>query len=174
MSGNKNKVRAFAPATVANVACGFDVLGFAIHGPGDLVTAVRTTEPGIRIASISGDGGQLPLEVSRNTAGLAASALIKALKEPPGFGIALEIEKKMHIRICLSSSADRSVASDMAINELLGKPYDKSELFTFAVEGEMATSGEPLADNAAESLLGGLILVKHHATTDVFSLPVPD
>ena len=174
MSGNKNKVRAFAPATVANVACGFDVLGFAIHGPGDLVTAVRTAEPGIRIASISGDGGQLPLEVSRNTAGLAASALIRALKEPPGFGIALDIEKKMPLGSGLGSSAASSVAAVVAVNELLGKPFEKSELLPFAVEGEMATSGEPHADNAAASLLGGFILVRHHATTDVISLPVPE
>src|SRR5690625_7780046 len=123
MSGNKNKVRAFAPATVANVACGFDVLGFAIHGPGDLVTAVRTTEPGIRIASIRGDGGQLPLEVSRNTAGLAASALIKALKEPPGFGIALEIEKKMPLGSGLGSSEASSVHAGVSVNVQLSNTY---------------------------------------------------
>lgn len=78
MSDSNNSVRAFAPATVANVACGFDVLGFAIYGPGDIVTASRSEEPGIRITSITGDSGRLPLETSKNTAGLSACALLQA------------------------------------------------------------------------------------------------
>lgn len=174
MSDNREKVSAFAPATVANVACGFDVLGFAIYGPGDIVTAERTEEPGLRIASITGDAGQLPLEVKKNTAGLSVLAFLNALGEPPPFGIELRIEKKMPLGSGLGSSAASSVAAVVAVNKLLGSPCTKSELLPFAVEGETATSGEPHADNAAASLLGGFILVRQHSPADVISLPAPE
>lgn len=174
MSDKENSVRAFAPATVANVACGFDVLGFAIYGPGDIVTATRSEVPGLRITSITGDAGHLPLEISKNTAGLSAQALLNALTEVPPFGIELQIEKRMPLGSGLGSSAASSVAAVVAVNQLLGSPFSKIELLPFAVEGEMATSGEPHADNAAASLLGGFILVRQHSPADVLALPTPE
>ncbi|TVP99697.1 MAG: homoserine kinase [Balneolaceae bacterium] len=171
----KSPVTAFAPATVANVGCGFDVLGFAIHGPGDLVTASFSDKPGLRIASISGDGGRLPLEVENNTAGLAAKALIKAAGyDIHADGIELSIVKKMPLGSGLGSSAASSVAAVVAVNELLGTPFSKENLLPFAVEGEIAASGTPHADNVAAALIGGFILVKNHLPPDVISLYTPE
>lgn len=167
-------VTAFAPATVANVACGFDVLGFAIHGPGDTVTAAFSDTPGLRIVSIQGDNGRLPLEADRNTAGLAVKSLLQSyglLNDDQG--IDLSIVKKMPLGSGLGSSAASSVAAVVAVNRLLGNPFLKENLLPFAVEGETAASGTPHADNVAASLMGGFVLVKNHNPPDVISLHTP-
>ncbi|MDX1640285.1 MAG: homoserine kinase, partial [Balneolaceae bacterium] len=114
---NQKKIKAFAPATVANVACGFDVLGFAIHGLGDYITASFSEEPGIQITSITGDDGKLPKETEKNTAGLAAQSLLKKTGKENETGIVLEIEKKMPLGSGLGSSAASSAASVVAVNE---------------------------------------------------------
>lgn len=171
---NQKKVKAFAPATVANVACGFDVLGFAIHGPGDYVTATFSDEPGLRITSITGDDGKLPKEAEQNTAGLAVLALLKNAGKNDSVGIELQIEKKMPLGSGLGSSAASSVAAVVAVNELLGNPFTTNELLPFAVEGEMAASGTAHADNVAAALIGGFILVKNHQPPDVISLNTPE
>jgi len=171
---NSKKIKAFAPATVANVACGFDVLGFAIHGLGDYVTASYSEEPGLRITSISGEEGKLPKEVEKNTAGLAVLSMLKEMDEELEFGIDLEIEKKMPLGSGLGSSAASSAAAVFAVNELLGKPFLRSDLLPFAVEGELAASGTAHADNVAAALIGGFILVKTHQPPDVISLNTPD
>lgn len=173
-SENPKKVKAFAPATVANVACGFDVLGFAIHGLGDYVTATLSDEPGLRITSIIGDGGKLPLEAEKNTAGLSALSLLKNAGKLDEIGIDLQIEKKMPLGSGLGSSAASSAASVVAVNGLLGNPYSSHELLPFAVEGEMAASGTAHADNVAAALIGGFILVKTHHPPDVISLNTPE
>jgi homoserine kinase len=165
-------VTAFAPATVANVACGFDVLGFAIHGLGDSVRATFSSTPGVTIRSISGDGGMLPLDSRKNTAGLAVLSLLKKLGDDDT-GIDLSIEKKMPLGSGLGSSAASSVAAVYAVNHLLGEPFTAADLLPFAVEGEMAASGTPHADNAAAALYGGFILVKTHQPPDVLTLPTP-
>lgn len=170
---NKRSVSAFAPATVANVACGFDVLGFAIHGLGDLVRVSFTEEPGLRITGITGDGGALPTSVKSNTAGLAVSVMLDELGFDKSRGIGLMIEKQMPLGSGLGSSAASSVAAVVAVNELLGKPYSKQNLLPFAVAGEMAASGEAHADNVAASLIGGFILVKNHRPPDIIALPTP-
>jgi homoserine kinase len=174
MNKVQKRVTAFAPATVANVACGFDVLGFAIHGLGDRVTASFSQNPGLTIESITGDEGRLPLSVKENTAGLAVLSLLNDLESKPEQGIALSIEKQMPLGSGLGSSAASSVAAVVAVNELLGNPFSKKNLLPFAVAGEMAASGEAHADNAAASLLGGFILVKSHRPPDVIDLPTPD
>ncbi|TVR17847.1 MAG: homoserine kinase [Balneolaceae bacterium] len=166
-------VRVFAPATVANVACGFDVLGFAIHGLGDYVTARFVDQGGLGIESITGDGGRLPKETSKNTAGLAALALLKKAGKESGANIQLSIEKNMPLGSGLGSSAASSAAAVVAVNELIGKPFSVQELLPFAVEGEMAASGSAHADNVAAALFGGFILVKTHNPPDVISLPTP-
>jgi homoserine kinase len=174
MDKKEKKVTAFAPATVANVACGFDVLGFAIYGLGDRVTASFSETPGLSIQSISGDDGRLPLSVKENTAGLAVLSMLDDLETEPRQGIILSIEKQMPLGSGLGSSAASSVAAVVAVNGLLGNPFSKKNLLPFAVAGEMAASGEAHADNAAASLLGGFILVKSHRPPDVIDLPTPD
>lgn len=174
MGENQKKITAFAPATVANVACGFDVLGFAIFGLGDRVTASFSDESGLSIDSITGDLGRLPLSVKDNTAGLAVMSLLDELDKAPKRGIVLSIEKQMPLGSGLGSSAASSVAAVVAVNELLGNPFSKKNLLPFAVAGEMAASGEAHADNAAASLLGGFILVKSHRPPDVIDLPTPE
>jgi len=167
------KIKAFAPATVANVACGFDVLGFAIHGLGDYVTASLSDEPGVRITSISGDDGKLPKEVEKNTAGLAVLSLLKETGQENNRGIELQVEKKMPLGSGLGSSAASSAASVFAVNELLGSPFSRNDLLPFAVEGELAASGTAHADNVAPALIGGFILVKTHQPPEVISLNTP-
>lgn len=174
MNNKQERVIAFAPATVANVACGFDVLGFAIHGLGDRVSASFSQTPGLSIESITGDEGRLPISVKENTAGLAVLSLLDELETLPEQGIVLSIEKQMPLGSGLGSSAASSVAAVVAVNELLGNPFSKKNLLPFAVAGEMAASGEAHADNAAASLLGGFILVKSHRPPDVIDLPTPE
>ncbi len=166
-------ITAFAPATVANVGCGFDVLGFAINGLGDKVTASFSDNPGIRITGISGDNGKLPLDANKNTAGLAVKSLLEDYNQKDQKGIELTIVKNMPLGSGLGSSAASSVAAVVAVNALLGTPFTTEELLPFTVEGEMAASGTAHADNVAASLFGGFILVKKHRPPDVVHLPTP-
>ncbi|MFU8812575.1 MAG: homoserine kinase [Balneolaceae bacterium] len=165
---------AFAPASVSNVACGFDVLGFAVHGTGDVVHARHNEQSGVVIESITGDEGRLPLAAEENTAGKAVLALLDALDRKPEHGITLRIEKQMPLGSGLGSSAASAVAAVMAANELLGDPFTKEELLPFALAGEMVASGSAHADNIAPSLLGGFVLVRSSRPLDVVRLPVPD
>ena len=165
-------IKVFAPASVANVACGFDLLGFALNKPGDEIIARLSDKPGLRITKITGAKGKLPFEVEKNTAGVAALALLKHLGEEQR-GIDLEIHKKMPFGSGLGSSAASAAASVMVINELLRRPLTKRELLPFAVLGEQVADGAYHADNVAPSLLGGIILTRDNATLDVHRLPVP-
>lgn len=174
MNYSNKKVKAFAPASVANVACGFDVLGFAIDQPGDFVEAERRKEPGVVIDFISGDDGRLPTEPLENTAGRAVVAMLLELGMDDQPGVSLRIEKDMPLGSGLGSSAASAVAAVVAVNELLGKPFSRRELLEFALEGEMAASGSPHGDNISASLLGGIVLVRSHQPLDVISLNVPD
>ncbi len=166
--------RAFAPATVANVGCGFDILGFAVAAPGDEVIARRCETPSVTIACITGDGGQLPREASANTAGAAALALLAHLGDPTG--IELELHKHMPLGSGLGSSAASAVAAVVAVNALLGKPLARNELLPFALAGERVSCGPGAvhADNVAPALLGGFVLVRGYAPLDVVPLPAPD
>ena len=119
-------VRAFAPATVANVVCGFDIFGFAVDAPGDEVVARMRDEPGVSISLISGDAGRLPYEAAANTAGAAALALLAHLGTP--HGVELEVHKRMPLGSGLGSSAASAVAAVVAVNALLGEPLSRAEL----------------------------------------------
>ncbi|MEX0995398.1 MAG: homoserine kinase [Balneolaceae bacterium] len=175
MKTNERKsVKAFAPATVANVGCGFDVLGFAIDGPGDEVIAERRDEPGVEIGSIEGDEHKLPFEPMENTAGRGVLSLLEAVEDGDSIGVRLHITKKMPLGSGLGSSAASAVAAVVAVNRLLGSPFTKEELLAFAVEGELAASGSPHADNVSASLLGGFILVRSNDPLDVISLETPE
>ena len=179
-------VRAFAPASVANLACGFDILGLALQaldggpaGLGDIVTAsepdgpadLRSGEP-VVVAAITGDRGRLPRESDRNTAAVAAQALL--LSEAPDTSVKLEIEKRMPVESGLGSSAASAVAAVVAVDALLGLDLPPQTLLRHALAGEFAADGGVHADNLAPSLLGGLVLVRSlEPVPDVVELPVP-
>lgn len=165
-------IKVFAPATVANVACGFDILGFALEKPGDEIIARFSDTPGLRITKITGAHGKLPYEVEKNTAGFAAMRLLEHLGETK-LGIEMEIHKKMPFGSGLGSSAASAVGGVMAINELLKRPLEKRELLPFAVLGEQIADGAYHADNVAPSLLGGMVLIRSNEDLDVHRLFLP-
>lgn len=168
----QEEVRVFAPATVANVACGYDVLGFAIEAPGDEVVARFSGEPGLRIACVTGDGGKLPLEAEKNTAGVAALDLLKHLGMLDS-GIELEVHKKMPFGSGLGSSAASAVAGAYAVNKLIGEPLTKKQLLPFAMAGEASADGAWHADNVGPCLLGGIVFIRDNQELDIAQLPVP-
>jgi homoserine kinase len=166
-------VEVYAPATVANVGCGFDVLGFAIHRPGDTVVARRAAGAGLRIEAITGLNEDIPEDVDANTAGVAARALLEHLGERRG--IALHVDKGIPIGSGAGSSASSAVAAVVAVNELLGRPLDKHGLLPFALQGEAIASGGAIhADNVGPCLLGGMILCRSNPSFDTVAIPCPD
>jgi homoserine kinase len=170
MTGSGEAV-AFAPASVANVAVGFDVLGYSVAVAGDRVRAVRIQEPGVRIAAISGMPMDLPLQFQCNTAGVAVSAMAEALDLD--FGFELTIEKGVPLGAGLGGSAASAVAAVVAANALLDYPVDKLSLLKFAMRGEMVASGTPHIDNIAASLYGGLVLAVGIDDPYIKQIPVP-
>lgn len=170
MSGAK-QATAFAPASVGNVAVGFDILGFAVDALGDRVTARRGAGPGVAIQSITGVAGELPIVAAQNTAGRAAEAMLEALS--PGFGIELEIEKGIPLGSGLGGSAASAVAAVVAVNALLDAPRDKIELLKCAMHGEAVASGSLHVDNIAPSLFGGLVLTVGIDHPRVKQIPIP-
>ncbi|MBK7872387.1 MAG: homoserine kinase [Saprospiraceae bacterium] len=171
VSEQVTEVKVFTPATVANVAVGFDILGFALDKPGDEIIARFVNEPGLRIVKITGDGGKLPYNIENNTAGFAAQKLLEYLNEDRG--IELEIHKKMPFGTGMGSSAASAVGGAVAVNELLGCPLSRMELLPFAVLGEQVADGAYHADNVAPCLLGGITLIRSNQDLDVHSLPLP-
>jgi homoserine kinase len=173
-----NRVTAFAPATVANVGAAFDVLGFALESPGDLVTAVQVDGGSVRLVKIEGDDGILPLDETKNTAGVSAMALLRAARQKrPGVyeraGLELSLIKGLPIGSGLGSSSASTVASVVAVNRLLGEPFARHELIPFVLEGERVACGSAHADNVAPSLFGGFVLVRTYQPLDIIQLPSP-
>ena len=166
-------VTAFAPATVSNVACGFDVLGFALETPGDEVTArlAAADTHGVVIEAIVGDGGRLPRDPKRNTAGVAALALLTALEETRG--VALQIQKGLPLSSGLGGSAASAVAAVVAVDALLGAKTSMETLIACALKGERLGAGSAHADNIAPCLYGGFVLVRCPDPPDIVRLPVP-
>ena len=169
---DQSEIRVFAPATVANVACGYDVLGFAIDAPGDEVVVRHSDTPGLRITQITGDEGKLPLDPERNTAGVAALDLLRHLGMTDR-GIEMEIHKKMPFGSGLGSSAASAVAGAFAVNTLIGEPLTKIQLLPFAMAGEASADGAWHADNVAPSLLGGIVFIRSNDELDVAQIPAP-
>lgn len=163
------EIKIFSPATVANVACGFDVLGFCLDSVGDFMTIRKTDEKGIRITKI--DGFDLPYEAEKNVAGVAALAMYKDLNSDCGFEI--EIDKRIKPGSGIGSSAASASGSVYGINELLGRPKDKTELTFYAMQGEALASNCEHADNLAPGIFGGFTLVKSINPLKVLSLPTP-
>lgn len=166
-------VSVFAPASVANLAVGYDSLGLCLDGPGDKVSAEFSSTPGITIKEITGAGGKLPLVPEKNTAGRAAQALLEAQGDST-LGVSLTINKLMPFGSGMGSSSASAVGGAMAVNELLGRPFTKAELLPFTAMGEQVADGAWHLDNVAPSLLGGIVLVRDALTCDVQSLVVPD
>jgi len=168
-----NSVKAFAPATVANVSCGFDIFGFAIQEPGDTVELFKRDEPGIVITDITGDEGRLPRQAEKNSVTVVMLALLRHLGISD-LGCEVVLRKNMPLGSGMGSSAASAVAGVVAMNELLGNPLSRKELLPFAMEGERIASGSAHADNVGPSLLGGFVVIRSYNPLDIFTIPVPD
>lgn len=170
-SQGEGSVSVFAPATVANLACGFDIFGLAIEGLGDEVTVSFNKSNQIVIKRITGFGKNLPMDAKLNTASVAMQAMLNELGEMRGMDIVLK--KNMPLSSGLGSSASSAAAAVYAANVLLGSPLSKKELIKFAMEGERIACGTAHADNVAPSLMGGIVLIRSASPLEVLSLPVP-
>lgn len=166
-------VEVFAPATVANVGCGFDVLGFALPRPGDSVVARSIPGEDLIIEAIVGEAEGIPFEIDANTAGVAAQSLLRHLGVRKGIG--LRLDKGIPIGSGAGSSAASAVAAAVAVNELLGRPLERRQLLRFALEGEAIASGGAIhADNVGPCLLGGMVLVRSNADLDTVDIETPE
>jgi homoserine kinase len=165
-------IRVFAPATVANVSCGFDVLGFAVNSPGDELVLRRTSGKGVEVAEITGDGGKLPKESHKNTASVAINCFLEHIGAT-GESLSITLHKRMPLGSGMGSSAASAVAGVFAVNQLLGQPLTQEQLLPFAMEGERIACGSAHADNVAPSLLGGMVLIRSYDPLDVVRIPTP-
>lgn len=164
-----NQVKIFSPATIANVSCGFDVLGLALENVGDEMTIKKVPKKGITITKINGQ--DLPLETHKNVAGVAALALLSETECDCGFEI--EITKRIKPGSGIGSSAASSAGAVWGINELLGKPFNSTDLVRFAMEGERLATGVAHADNVAPALFGGFTLVRSYEPLDIININTP-
>ncbi|WP_158798391.1 homoserine kinase [Pedobacter sp. L105] len=169
----RESVKVFAPATVANVVCGFDVLGFAVNEPGDEVIMRITDNPGVIISKITGDEGRLPLNPAKNTVSASVQDYLKHIGRTD-IGIDIELHKKMPIGSGLGSSSASTVAGLFAINTLMDNLLTAQELVPFAMKGEELACGYGHADNVAPAILGGFVLIRSYEPLDVISLPFPE
>lgn len=167
----KQPIRVFVPATVANVACGYDVLGFAVEGPGDEVTVKAISRQGLIIKNIEGDGGKLPLDPRQNTITVPVFKYLEKLQCKSGFEF--ELIKNIPFSGGMGSSSASSVAGVYAVNELLGRPLNIPDLLPFAMEGEQIACGSAHADNVAPALLGGFVVVRSYSPLDIVKINVP-
>lgn len=167
-----NEVKAFAPATVANVSCGFDIFGFAVDQPGDEVVVRKTGGSSVIIESIEGDEGRLPKEAARNTAGVAVLAYLRSIGSD--VGLAIRLTKKLPLGSGMGSSAASSVAALVAVNHLFDEPLTRRQLLPFAMEAERVACGSGHADNVAPSLFGGFVIIREYTPLDVIQIPVPE
>ena len=164
-----NEIKIFCPATIANLNCGFDVMGLCIDGIGDEMIIRKVAEKGIKITKIT--GANLPLEAEKNVAGVAGLALLNATQTD--FGFEIEIHKNIKAGSGIGSSSASAAGAVFGINELLGRPFTKHELVYFAMKGEVVASGCEHADNVAPCLLGGFTLVRGYNPLDVIKIESP-
>jgi homoserine kinase len=164
------EVKIFAPATVANVSCAFDILGFAMESVGDEMIFSKKTEKKISISVP--DGSNLPTAPEKNVAGVVAQAMLK--KANAGFGVHIHIEKRIKPGSGIGSSAASSAGAAFGINKLLGGVFSKSQLVEFAMLGEALASGIPHADNVAPAIMGGFALVRSYSPLEIIKIPSPE
>tara|TARA_R110000796_G_scaffold35017_3_gene90252 strand:- start:237147 stop:238076 length:930 start_codon:yes stop_codon:yes gene_type:complete len=167
---NATELKVFCPATIANVSCGFDVLGLALDSVGDEMIIRKTKEKGIKITKLVGQN--LPTETLQNVAGVAGLALLAACDYEGGFEI--EIYKKIKAGSGIGSSAASSTGAVWAMNELIGKPFSPLQLVKFSMEGERLASGVAHADNVAPALFGGFTLVRSYNPLDIVKINTPN
>lgn len=170
--GPRRSVRAFAPASISNLGCGFDIFGMALEGPGDEVVVRAAEGTGIVSVSVDGDGGRVPTDPGRNAAALAAGGVLDRLGWAAG--VAIEVVKGIPLASGLGGSAASAVAGAVAADALLGGGLDRTALLECAMIGERKGSGGDHADNAAPSLLGGFVLVLGGRPPKAVELPTPD
>jgi homoserine kinase len=164
-----NEISVLAPATVANVVCGFDCLGFCLESPNDLMTLRLIDEKTVRIKHL--DDYDLPLEPEKNVAGKALLAVLEKVEEDIGFEI--EITKKIMPGSGVGSSAASAAGAVVAANKLLDERFNSNELIDLAMQGERVASGARHADNIAPCVLGGFTLVRSIEPMDVISIEYP-
>ena len=162
-------VRVFSPATVSNVACGFDILGFPLESVGDEMTVRKTQERGLKINNLS--DFDLPVDINQNVASVSALALIDVLK--PDCGFEIDIIKKIKPGSGIGSSGASAAGCVFAINKLMGDPFTVADLIKFAMKGEIVSSVSEHADNIAPALLGGFVLVKSISPLEMIKIPSP-
>ncbi|MTG97636.1 homoserine kinase [Myroides sp. BIT-d1] len=163
------EIKIYSPATIANVSCGFDVLGVCLDNVGDEMIFRQSEQKGLRIVEIT--GADLPLEIEQNVAGVAGKALMEQLN--PNFGIEMIIHKKIKAGSGIGSSAASAAGAVYGINALCGYPLTNKELIYYAMQGEALVSGAPHADNVAPALLGGFAFIRSYAPLDIISIPAP-
>lgn len=163
------EVKLFCPATIANVSCGFDVLGLCLDNVGDEMVVKRSLQKGVRIKEIT--GANLPLDPEKNVAAVAAMALVEKLH--PSFGFDIIIHKKIKAGSGIGSSAASAAGAVYAVNHLLGHPLTSAELVHYAMQGEKLASGVAHADNVAPALLGGFTLIRSYDPLDIIEIPAP-
>ncbi|AWG23172.1 homoserine kinase [Flavobacterium faecale] len=164
-----NEIKVFCPATIANLSCGFDVLGLCLDNVGDEMIIRKTTEKGVKIVKI--EGANLPLETEKNVAGVALLAMLEEVEAE--FGFEIEIYKNIKAGSGIGSSAASSAGAVFGANELLGQPFSRKELVKFAMQGEKLASGNAHADNVAPALLGGFTLVRSSTPLDIIKIESP-
>lgn len=164
-----NEIKLFCPATIANLNCGFDVMGLCLENIGDEMIIRKTPEKGIRITKI--EGANLPYETEKNVAGVAALAVLNAVN--CDFGFEIEIYKKIKTGSGIGSSSASAAGAVFGVNELLGRPFTPHQLVDFAMKGEAIASGCEHADNVAPCLLGGFTLVRGYNPLDVIRIDSP-
>jgi len=167
----EREIKAFAPASVSNVASGFDIMGFALDQPGDIVSVRLSKSPGVRVKSICGASTAISTDPAQNTAAAPVAALLK--NAGTSMGAEIEIQKGIPVGGGIGSSAASAVAAAVACNELLGMGLTKEQLLLYAVEGEKIASSAIHVDNLSPSLWGGFVLVRGYHPIDVVQLPVP-
>jgi len=162
-------LKIFVPATVANVSCGFDSLGFAVEAIGDEMTFTKTVEKGVKISAIT--GADLTFDIDQN----AASAVVKKILTDvnANFGISITIHKGFAPGSGLGSSAASAAGAAFGANQLLGCPFSELELTKFAMFGEEVACGTPIADNVSAAIYGGFVLVRSYTPLEIIKLPVP-
>src|SRR6218665_2454864 len=163
------KIKIFTPATIANLSCGFDVLGLCLDNVGDEMTIRKSDQKGVRITKIT--GADLPLETEKNVAGVAALAMLNQWETDFGFDI--EIHKHIKAGSGIGSSAASAAGAVFGINELLGRPFELKDLVPFAMQGEKLASGSAHADDVAPALLGGFTLVRSYDPLDIIKIDSP-
>ena len=166
------KAKAFAPASIANVAVGFDILGFSFPTVGDTVTVTRLLEPKVIVTKVSGViSDAIPKDANKNTAAVALEAL--RISEGLSYGFSIEIEKGIPLSSGMGGSAASAVAAVVAANSLLERPLNQQKLIEYALQGEAAASGSIHADNVAPCMMGGLCLAVTHDPPNIIQVPVP-